>query len=181
MRTARLSAWRWLAALALPLAAAAPAADPLTLAEYDIKAGFIYNFVKLVKWPDAAPQLVLCVIGMNPFGTASAIDGKPVGGRTLMLRSVPAGAPPADCGIVFVPAPEAARAPALLAALRERPVLTIGESENFAHRGGVINFYREEDKVRFEINVDAARRARLQISSRLLKLARIVRDGEGTP
>ena len=79
-----------------------------------------------------------------------------------------------DCDILFVGSSEAAHLEEVLRSLRGLPILTIGEMPGFAKRGGIINFMLEDNKVRFEVNVDAAKQADMNISSRLLALAKIV-------
>jgi hypothetical protein len=77
---------------------------------------------------------------------------------------------PSGCDVLFVPA--GVPAAPLLHDARTRPILTVGESETFLRAGGIVNFFMDDGKVRFEINQDAASRAQLRISSRLLRLAR---------
>lgn len=79
-----------------------------------------------------------------------------------------------DCNILFVSSVETAHLEDILRAVKGLPVLTIGESPNFALRGGIVNFILEDEKVHFEVNVEAAKLANISISSRLLTLARIV-------
>ena len=164
----------WLAAMAL----AVPAQAQPKLSEYQVKAGFLYNFANLVEWPAGTPPtLSLCLAGEDPLGSAGdLLNGKTVGRRTLQVRrNVPDAELPA-CQIVFIAGAQAARVKSLLALLGGRPILTVGDDPGLAAQGLVAGFYREGDKIRFEINVDAARRAQLTISSRLLQLARIVND-----
>ena len=170
-------------AIAAALASAGVrAAEPERFSEYQVKAGFLYNFAKLIEWPaDTPPTLSLCIVGDEPFGPArEAMDGKAVGDKSLAVRAAASAADLRGCQIVFIAASETGRLPALLQDLRERPVLTGADGAGQAARGAVAGFYRDGDKVRFEINVDAARRARLSISSRLLNLARIVHDEQAT-
>jgi hypothetical protein len=161
----------------------APAQEPAEYSEYQIKAGFLYNFAKLVDWPANTPRtLTLCIAGEDPFGTArNAMQDKTIGDRTLAVRTTMLPAELQDCQMVFFARSENVRLPALLEGLRGRPILTVGDEAGLAARGLIASFYVEGDRVRFEINMDAARRARLSISSRLLNLARIVRDEGSAP
>jgi hypothetical protein len=175
-----------LAAAAAILSLAAPAGSAAgTLSEYEVKAGFIYNFGKLVEWPaDALPAgapVYVCLLGDDPFGPAKDVfNGRNVDGHALEVRQVAAVSELSGCQIVFVPASQARNLRAIVDSPRS-PMLTVGDTEGFAQQGVIVNFYRAEENVRFEINVDAARRAHLAISSRLLNLARIVHDAEARP
>jgi hypothetical protein len=145
--------------------------------EYRVKAAYLYNFVKFVEWPAAAGPLTICVVGRNPFGSVlqETVRGESIGDRPLAVRSV--AQPDANCQVAFIPEGTAA-APALRAA-RGIPVLTVGETPSFLSQGGIINFVVEEGKVRFDINQEAAMRADLKISSRLLRLARSTTEARG--
>jgi len=147
--------------------------------EYRVKAAFLINFGKFVHWPGERPgqPLVLGVFGKDPFGEVlDAFAGKKVRGRELVVRRVSTIAKASACHVLFVGRAERARRAKLLRALRKTIVLSVGEVKGFAHRGGVVNFYLKDGKVRFEINIDAAARARLKIDPRLLRLGRIVRE-----
>jgi hypothetical protein len=165
--------------LGMSLRAAAPGQD---LEEYQVKAAFLYNFAKFVEWPAQAflaPQdsFAVCVLGRNPFGNAlqEALRGKSIEGRAFALRQVTDADQANACQILFVAAAESKRYRVLCRSLKPVGILTIGEALGFAAAGGVINFKLEDGRVRFEINAGAAERAQLQISSKLLSLAQIVR------
>ena len=149
--------------------------------EYRVKAAFLYNFAKFVEWPpqafpSASTPLAICVLGPNPFGRSleEAVDGKIVDDRKLVVRQFADIRQVAGCHILFVSSPERKFLRAILADLRESGVLTVGETAGFTAEGGVITLQLEGDRVRFEINLDAAGRQKLLISSKLLSLARIV-------
>jgi hypothetical protein len=141
--------------------------------EYQVKAAYLFNFVKFVGWPAAAPggPITICIAGQNPFGTAleETIRGETVDGRSIATRTVPEA--DSGCHVVFVP--RGANAAASLRAARALPVLTVGEASDFIENGGIINFVTDAGAVRFQIDQDAASRVGLQISSRLLRLARL--------
>jgi hypothetical protein len=163
-------------ALALALAAAAPAAAADRVGEYQVKAAFLKNLTRYVERPGGGATWTICVVGDDPFGPAlDAIAGDAGGGISIAVRRV-RGGDLGDCAVVFVSASEAARLPSLLGAVKGAPILTVGDTDGFATRGVILNFFLEESRVKFEVNVDAAKRARLTISSRLLGLARVVHD-----
>ena len=145
--------------------------------EYRAKAAFLYNFGKFVQWPDGAlseGELRLCVLGEDPFGDAlDAIDGKQVRGSKLIIQRG-ASVVPKRCHILFVSSSEGARVAGILEEVDGANVLTVGETDDFAKKGGIVNFKIVERKIRFEINPDAAKQAGLRISARLLKLATVV-------
>jgi len=116
-------------------------------------------------------------VGQSPFGSALAVlNGKQVKGRTVTLKQISDIKDLDQCQIVFINSSEKAHVPELLGKLKESRVLTVSEIDGFAQDGGIINFISEHNKVRFEINPDAARRLGLNISSELLKLAKVVKS-----
>lgn len=146
--------------------------------EYQVKAAFLYNFVKFVEWPAPALPLnspvSLCVLGPDPFGgdLESTVEGRVLNGQPLRIRRSERLEDLAACHVLFISSSERAGLASVLAALKEASVLTVGETDGFATQGGMIRLTLEENKVRFEINVHAAERARLRISSQLLRLAK---------
>ena len=149
--------------------------------EYRVKAAFLYNFAKFVEWPvgsfkNAEDPIIICVLG-NPFGDRleNTVNGKEIDGRRLIVRQISDISEAAGCHILFV-ATGKKRVTDLLGSVKASPVLTIGESGNFAEAGGVIGFKLESGKVRLQINIYAAERAHLRVSSKLLGLAEIVKE-----
>ena len=158
-------------------------AESMGPTEYEIKAAFLYNFAKFVEWPPSAftdpkQPLSVCVFGRDPFGHSleEAMDGKSVGNRPVILGRARQLADLAGCHVVFVSALESPRLVEILGGMRGHNILLVGESEGFASAGGIIQFVLEQNRVRFAINPDAANRAGLKISSKLLALATIVHD-----
>jgi YfiR/HmsC-like len=160
--------------------------DSSNSSEYLIKAGFIFNFAKFVDWPPttfAQPDspIVIGILGTDPFGAIidQIVQDKKIGGRGFVVKRLKWGADPKDlreCKILFAGASERAHIDELVQIVRGLPILTVGETPGFAERGGVIRLVLEDNKVRFEVNVEAARQAGLTISSRLLTLARIIQQ-----
>jgi hypothetical protein len=170
------------ALLVLPRAAAAQTAQ--TAAEYDVKAAFLYNFTKFVEWPAAAfadaGKLKVCVLGDNPLSRSlQAVNNEPVGTRKLMVVRADSIAKPGGCQVLFISRSERERLPQVLATVGDAPVLTIGDTKGYADQGVVINFTLEGSKVRFEINTEAADKAGLKVSSKLLQLALRTVPGPG--
>lgn len=154
--------------------------------EYAVKAAFLYNFAHFVEWPSepAAPSpFVIGLLGEDPFGAAldKAVEGKTVRGRSLVVRRFAKLEDLAPCPILFVGASEAPRLSLVLARLRGSPVLVVGDADGFAREGGTVGFFIEDNRVRFEINLNAAGAAGLKVSSRLLAVARVVPSKPGSP
>ena len=151
--------------------------------EYQVKAAFLYNFAKFVEWPDkASPKrshtIIIGVLGesstseaLEPFMDRQVKSYKTVVKHFKKPRDL------TFCHILFISASEEPRLEGILKTLRGSNILTVGEVKGFSQLGGIINFIIVENKVRFEINVKAAEEAGLNMSSKLLKLARIVEKG----
>jgi hypothetical protein len=155
-----------------------PAASPT---EYEVKAAFLYNFARFVEWPatslrDPDSPFVIAILGRDPFGAIldETVAGKTVAGRPIEVRRVPRVDDARDAQIVFISPSERPNTAAILKALDRPGVLTVGDTDGFAQRGGAINFVLQARKVRFEINPAAAEQAGLKMSSQLLKLATLV-------
>jgi hypothetical protein len=171
---------------AMAMGGHAAGADSSDSSEYLIKAGFIYNFAKFVEWPTTAfPQpdspIVIGILGNDPFGATldRIVADKKVDGRGFAVKRVKWSKDfkdVKDCNILFVSLSEKEHVDSVVEAMKGLPILTIGDVPGFAKRGGIINFTLEDNKVRFEVNVEAAKHADLTISSRLLTLATIVQQ-----
>ena len=151
------------------------------LSEYQVKAAFLFHFAQFVDWPseafkDAASPLTYCTVGEDPFHGAldASLNRKTIDGRPIRVLHFRQAREIQGCQILFIGTPEKKFISATLADLRGNPVLTVGESEDFVHEGGMIGFLLEDSKVRFEINVNAAEHAKLKISASLLALAKTV-------
>ena len=161
--------------------AAAVSAAPRSQ-EYALKAAFLFNFTKFVDWPptafaDEKSPLNLCVLGNDdPFETSldELVANETVNGRPIAVRRLTRGADPGACHVLFIPRTERERQLEVLAGLRGAAVLTVGESERFLADGGLINFFLDLKRIRFEVNLPAVERTPLKISSKLLRLARLM-------
>jgi hypothetical protein len=159
----------------------APAALQAQSREYQVKAAFLYNFAQFVAWPEPAftnadEPFQIGVLGDNPFGAdlKETVRGETIQGRQIVIQESRHAEALANCQIVFVSKSEAGRLDQVFSKLDSKPVLTVSENPGFAERGGIINFYRERGKVRFEINPDAAEKNGLKVGSQLLRVAKIV-------
>jgi hypothetical protein len=170
--------------LALWLCLAAPALEARTAEaprEYQVKAAFLYNFAKYVQWPpDGAAArtrtFAITILGEDPFGSSldATLEGKTVGNVKIVLRRAAHAGELETSQIVFISDSERAQIPDILRRLEGQATLTVADTDHFAERGGIIRFRVDGDRVALDINPVAAERARLKISSELLKLARIV-------
>lgn len=158
------------------------AETPAVIDEYQVKAAFLFNFAKFVEWPATAfksadEPIRICVFGQDPFGSSleDVVRGKAVGSRTLVVREVSTALAACKCHMLFLSASEQKRLRSLLGDLKECSVLTVGETDEFAANGGVVGFKLKDARVRFEIDRDAAERAKLRISSKLLSLAQTLK------
>lgn len=150
--------------------------------EYQVKAVFLYNFAKFVEWPgnsftSPSDPICICILGPNPFGDAlsEAVRGKVLEGRPVVVRLIADLPPKSNCQILFINSSSRKLFRSMGGALKDGGILTVGDTPGFIDDGGVINFKLEGGRIRFEINVEAAGKARLSISSKLLSLAQNVR------
>jgi YfiR/HmsC-like len=146
--------------------------------EYEVKAVYLFNFGKFLSWPAGAAGLrnatfSICVLGQDPFGPVldSTLAGEKIDGENVVARRVRTPQEALDCRILFISASEEAHLGAIFDVLGKAPVLTVSDLRDFAPRGGMIQFVLEEDKVRFAVNLGAAQKAGLSLSSQLLKVA----------
>lgn len=172
-----LAVTAWLLAAMLPWRAAAQG-----LGEYEVKAAFVYNFIKFTEWPAEAwnrpGALRLCVAGpANEFAAALAglADKPPVNGKAVQVARIGAPGEVQTCHLLVLTAHDRVATDWLHRAA-SAPVLTVGDAPGFAAAGGIVGLVVEGGKVRFEVNQDTAQGARLKLSSQVLKLARIVRS-----
>jgi hypothetical protein len=155
-----------------------PAADP-TVTAPALKAAFLYNFAKFAEWPAEAQSgpLTLCVMGDAAVADAleETVKGHFVDERDVIVLRVKSGALH-GCHVLYVAGLDARHAAQILDELKGAPVLTVGDRDQFPQWGGIAGFFVDGGKMRFAINVEAAQRAHVRISSRLLSLAKLVKD-----
>jgi hypothetical protein len=165
------------------LTAGAAGSLPPAIDEYNFKAALLFNLAKFVEWPPEAfrsphDPIVGCTLGDSPLAAVldQTVNGKPIDDRVLLIRHIPDMRQTGGCHILFVSTSERKRWRSIISQVAVSSILTVGESEGFASEGGIVNFKIEGQKVRIEINLEAAARGRLHISAKLLSLAEIVRN-----
>ncbi len=173
-----MSLVRELVSIALCLALlGSPAVHGADAGEYEVKAAYLYRFLPFVTWPepdqeDADKPVVIAIVGSDPFGTGldDALRGKSLGGRPIVVKRFRSFSDYRPSSLVFIAQSEQAQYASILAQLEGKPVLVVGEGEEFCRAGGSIGFLIVDHKVRFSISQEAIRQAGLQISSKLMAL-----------
>jgi hypothetical protein len=149
--------------------------------EYQVKAVFLFNFAQFVEWPasafaDASSPIVIGVLGEDPFGAYldETVRGEKVDNRPLAVQRYRRVDEIKVCHILFISRSEGSQLEQILASLKARRLLVVGDSDDFARRGGMIRLATVQNKIRLIINVEAAKTASLTISSKLLRSAELV-------
>lgn len=174
------------AALSVLLALVAPLKAKAEISkEYQVKAVFLFNFAQFVQWPPRAftsPDEPFCIgiLGNDPFDgfLDDTVKGETVEGHPLVIRRFSSAAEAKGCQILFVSSSEGLQMAAILEDLKGLNILTVGDSEGFIKSGGIVRFVTVDNKIHFRINPEAAKRAKLVISSKVLRLAQISEPGE---
>ena len=168
--------------IALLIGSTAGTLDAQSPDEYHVKAAFLYNFAKFIDWPPNAAasstdSFTICVLGRDPFGRAldDVISGKAIDGHPFLVRRLSDARQLGGCRILFVNAPERGQFSSNFTDSRQPGLLTVSDSSSTVANGVVINFTMDQGRVRFEINLTAAERENLKVSSRLLSLAAAVK------
>jgi hypothetical protein len=150
-------------------------------AEYRLKAAFLFNFAQFTEWPPQAfantkAPIVIGILGVDPFGSFldETVRNEEAHGRPLVVKRFKTAAEVETCHILYISASEEPRVDSILETLYGRPVLTVGDFESFALRGGMVRFYTQNNRIRMRINLDSVRAAKLDITSRILRVAEIV-------
>jgi YfiR/HmsC-like len=155
-------------------------ADGAPSREYQLKAAFIFNFAQFVEWPQdafAGPDapLVIGIVGDNPFGGVleQVVGGKKAGGRGIVVKYFPNANAIERCHVLFVSGSERDHMPQIVEKSARENTLTVGDFDDFTNSAGMIRFMTQDNRLRFEVNLDAMGRGRLRASAKLLKLAQI--------
>jgi hypothetical protein len=172
--------------MALTFGAATAVADSHSLGEDDVKAAYLYNFCKFIEWPeeglsDEAEFIEIGILDEGSFAEilAERIREKVAQRRHFVVKQASNPGELTDCHVVFIGEQHGDTLTDQLAEFIGEPVLTVGESDGFAEAGGIVEFVREKKRLRFEVNIEAAHRAGIEISSQVLKLARKVHGQSG--
>lgn len=173
-----------LGSLITRLFSAATAAQADSSLEYQVKAGYLINFARFVEWPTSAlPQkdspFVIGVLDRNDAGPAmkaivGVLGGRPVNGREVKVVAVPPETKATHVHILFVTRSAQKNPEELHSLIAKAPVLLVGETDQFAERGGTIGFTRDGENIRLNLNLDRANQAGLKVSSKLASVARLV-------
>jgi hypothetical protein len=149
--------------------------------EYQVEAAYLYNFARFVEWPakgsNTSGAFTICVLGEDPFGPAleATLAGETIGNHRVAARRISSPQMSDNCQILFISSSEANRLNKIIEALDKSSILTVSDIPQFSQRRGMIQFVLEENRIRFEVNLTAAQRAGLTLSSELLKVATVVR------
>jgi hypothetical protein len=175
---------RWAGALLAALMLCASIGRAQDVTESALKAAFIYNFAKFTDWPEdilpAHATFSACVLGDSPISDAleRAVKGRQVSGRGVSVSQVEVeGKQLRSCHLLYVSGVTPAQLTVIVAAVRGAPVLTISDIDDFSKLGGIAQMFVESGRLRFDLNLEVAKRSRLQLSSKLLVLAAHVHDG----
>jgi hypothetical protein len=157
--------------------------EPVTGSEYEVKLGFIYNFIRFATWPadtfdSASDTLTLCLASDNAASNVIyKLHGKSVKDRKLKVIAYQDDASLRQSHVLFFATQDRVLIQKVLDQTKGRSILTVGEIDGFIRMGGIINFFKEHNRLRFQVNIDAARRNALKISSQLLGSAKIIKEG----
>jgi hypothetical protein len=156
-------------------------ASAQTSHEFQVKAAFVYNLTHFVEWPSTAftnsnAPIVIGVLGKNPFGNVlkEMVAGERIGGHPMVVIHFTDVEKAKNCHLLYINLEERNEIIAVINRLRGHNILMVGDAPGFAKMGGMVRLFTKNDKINIEINLEEARKERLQISSKLLKLSQIV-------
>jgi hypothetical protein len=175
-------AWAVCGLILLLLGAASGLGADVSFSEYQVKALFLFNFAKYVDWPAEAfssgtSPIIIGIVGQDNFADnlKHAVEGKSINGRSIVIKHIASDAELGGCHVLFISSSENSRFEAILGKTSTLPVLTVSEREQSSRKSAIVNFILAEKKVRLEIDLDAARQTNLRISSKLLRVADLVK------
>ncbi len=143
--------------------------------EYESKSTFLYYFLKYSEWPNqkGIKEYKIAILGKDPFGEKiNILKKQKVLGKTISIHKVKSVEDALDCHLLFICDSEKDRYQNIFSVLETRPILTVGENEGFLKAGGMINFIREDKKIRYKIQAAKVKKSKITISSYLLRLSR---------
>lgn len=154
--------------------------EPKGYSEYKIKAGYIYNFARFIKWPEESfkthpSSFLLCLVEGDPFGNQfKRVEGKSITGKKLTVKRLKINDNLKQCQILFIPAAEITHMSSIIKSLENSHVLTVGDVRDFYQVGGMVGLIKKGDQVKLEINLGATKKKDLHINAKLLEIAKIV-------
>lgn len=151
--------------------------------EYQIKAKYLYNLARFVDWPehtfaDSNSSYIIGILGKDPFGIdlEKTIEGKKINGRNFSVKRFKNYKNIQFSHILFINFTDPQKLDQAIKKIDNKFILTVGDAENFAHKGGILNFIIKDKKIRFQINLQAAKKSGIQISSKILRQAYIIEN-----
>lgn len=154
--------------------------EPKGYSEYKIKAGYIYNFARFIKWPEKSfeshpSSFLLCLIEGDPFGSQfNRVEGKSITGKKLTIKRLKTDDNLKQCQILFIPSAKETQMSSIINSLDDSHVLTVGDIQDFHQVGGMVGLIKKDDQVKLEINLKATKQRELRINAKLLEIATIV-------
>lgn len=148
--------------------------------EYQLKAVFLYNFTQFVEWPnnsfasDQSP-VIIGILGTDPFGSylEETVSGEKINGHPLLIQRYSDVGDVGACQVLFINITDANKRQEAITSLKGRNILTVSDATDFMQQGGMIRFFTKQDKIKLQVNLEAAKTADLVISSKLLRLSEI--------
>lgn len=148
--------------------------------EYQVKAAFLFNFTRFITWPSTAftaddAPFVIGITGSDPFGNYldDLVSGERVNGRPIVIRHYAEGADVSGCQLLFIGNADTSKQKNFLSQVQQLPVLTVSDADSFIKAGGMIRFYKDDNHIKMEIKAAAVKGTRLDISSKLLQIAKL--------
>jgi hypothetical protein len=148
--------------------------------EYQVKAAFLFNFTRFIHWPPSAysspdAPFVIGIVGNDPFGSYidDLVSGELAEGHKILVRRYTDGSDPKGCHLVFINCSTPAQTKTTILQTGGQNILTVGDQDDFISMGGILRFYKQDNKIKMEIELAAAKAAELDISAKLLQLARV--------
>ena len=168
------------ALLLLLICSSARPLEAQDVTEVTLKGAFLFNFARFTEWPadalDPVTAVSACVLEDRAVADAfeKTVKGKQLAGRAIAVTTIAANGSIPPCHLIYLSGVAETRIAEIVSTLRDTPVLTVSDSDTFTKRGGIVQIFVESGKMKFRINSRSAKRARLQLSSRLLALAEVV-------
>lgn len=150
--------------------------------EYEVKSLLLYRISKFTRWPrphDSSRPFVISVLGRLPAGEKIALpENVDIYKRKIVIKNIRKLAEAETTDVLFIAPTEAGQLSAILDYCADKPILTVGDTKGFGQKGVIINFFIRKESVSFEINHDAAKKAAMEINSRLYAIATVIRGGK---